>query len=175
MKTERSTKLLILIVSILIPAVVAALYIIPKNQETARALDFLPALNATLNGCTSLLLIAAYVMIRNKQISWHKRLMTTALGLSIMFLISYIFYHATHESVKYGATDWTAPVYYFLLLTHILLAIVIVPFVLITFVRAWAQKFDKHRKIARYTLPLWLYVTASGVLVYLMISPYYPS
>src|SRR5690606_41224565 len=65
------------------------------------------------------------------------------------------------SSVKYGATDWTAPVYYFLLLTHILLAIVIVPFVLITFVRAWAQKFDKHRKIARYTLPLWLYVTAS--------------
>jgi putative membrane protein len=99
--------------------------------------------------------------------------MTTAIVLSVLFLLSYVTYHAASESTKFGGEGAIKSIYYFILLSHILLAIVIVPLVLISYVRALSEKFDKHRKIARYTLPLWLYVTITGVIVYLMISPYY--
>ncbi len=165
---------LIYTASLAIPAVVTLLYFIPKNAEVASVFHVLPAINAILNGMTSLVLVAAFWAIRQKNIHLHRAFMLTALLLSVLFLVSYVLYHATHTSVSYGATDWTRPVYYFILITHILLAAAIVPLVLITFVRALNQRFDKHRKIARITLPLWLYVTITGVVVYLMISPYYP-
>jgi putative membrane protein len=174
MKQSKSYSWLIYTTSLAIPAVVTLLYFIPKNAEVASALNVLPAVNATLNGLTSLVLVAAFMAIRRKNIPLHRALMLTALTLSVLFLVSYVLYHATHASVTYGATDWTRPVYYFILITHIILAAAIVPLVLITFVRALNQTFDKHRKIARITLPLWLYVTITGVVVYLMISPYYP-
>ena len=99
--------------------------------------------------------------------------MLTALILSVLFSISYLTYHSIAESTVYGGVGLMKTIYYIILISHILLAIVIVPLVLITFSRALTQRFDKHRKIARITLPLWLYVTITGVLVYLMISPYY--
>jgi putative membrane protein len=166
---------LIWVVSLAIPVVVAILYLMPKSNSLARSLDVLPAVNATLNAITSLFLISGYIFIRRKNKSKHMGSMYAALLLSVLFLISYVAYHATHENTTYGGEGWIRGVYYFILITHIILAAVIVPLVLITFVRALNERFDKHKKIARITLPLWLYVTITGVIVYFMISPYYGS
>ncbi|HEY0976151.1 MAG TPA: DUF420 domain-containing protein [Flavobacteriales bacterium] len=132
----------------------------------------LPKVNALLNASCSLVLIAAWGAILRKNIVRHRRLMLAAVALSALFLVSYILQHATFPSVKYGGTlTW---LYYPLLLSHIVLAAVIVPLVLITLTRALSARFDKHRRIARWTLPLWLYVSITGVVVYLMCAPYYP-
>jgi putative membrane protein len=168
-----NSKRLIIIVSLLIPVVVAILFFLPKDFEVGDGVYYLPAANAVINALTSVVLILAYVAIRRKDRKTHKKLMLTALGLSVLFLLSYVTYHSLTESTVFGGEGWIKSVYYFILISHILLAIAIVPLVLITFSRALAQKFDKHKKIARVTLPLWLYVTLSGVVVYLMISPYY--
>jgi len=163
----------ILIVSVLIPLVVAFLYIIPKKDLVNLNLNFLPLVNAIINGTTSVLIILAVLAIKKGNKNLHKKIMLTALFLSICFLVSYILYHSTNESTKYGGEGVIKYVYYFILLTHILLSAIIVPLVLITLSRALTEKFDKHKKIARITFPLWLYVTISGVLVYVLISPYY--
>ncbi|MFN7014026.1 MAG: DUF420 domain-containing protein [Bacteroidia bacterium] len=162
----------IVAVSIIIPVAVAILFFAPK-LDVGSKLTFLPALNAFLNGTTSVLLIAAFIAIKNKNIELHRKLMLSAVGLSVLFLLSYITYHATSEPTIYGGEGALKSIYYFVLISHIILAAVIVPLVLISFVRALSEKFDKHRKIARITLPLWLYVTITGVIVYLMIAPYY--
>lgn len=171
-KKELNLLPFIILVSILIPGAVAFLYFAPKF-DLGFNIGFLPKLNAIINGTTSLVLVLGFIAIRNKNIILHRRLMTTALLLSVIFLLSYVTYHSASDSTKYGGEGILKSIYYFILLSHILLAIVIVPLVLISFVRALSQKYDKHRKIARYTLPLWLYVTVTGVIVYLMISPYY--
>jgi len=171
--SQSKFKPIIIIVSILIPVVVAALYLLPKSNSVGEEVYLLPMLNAFINGITSLVLIAAFIAIKNKNIVLHKRLMLGALTLSVLFLLSYITYHLLTESTPYGGTGMMKVIYLSILISHILLAIVIVPLVLITFIRALAEKFDKHKKIARITLPLWLYVTITGVIVYLMISPYY--
>ncbi|MFN4122115.1 MAG: DUF420 domain-containing protein [Flavobacteriales bacterium] len=171
-KKELNLLPFIILVSILIPGAVAFLYFAPK-LDLGFNISFLPKLNAIINGTTSVVLLLGFIAIRNKNIILHRRLMTTALLLSVIFLLSYVTYHSASDSTKYGGEGILKSIYYFILLSHILLAIVIVPLVLISFVRALSQKYDKHRKIARYTLPLWLYVTVTGVLVYLMISPYY--
>jgi len=168
-----NSKRLIIAVSLLIPAVVAVLFFLPKDFQVGEWVYFLPAANAVINGLTSIVLILAYAAIRKQDRETHKKLMLGALGLSVLFLLSYVTYHSLTESTSFGGEGWIRSVYYFILISHILLAIVIVPLVLITFSRALAQKFDKHKKIARITLPLWLYVTLTGVVVYLMISPYY--
>ncbi len=164
---------LIIVLSIVIPIVVAVLYLMPKNVEVGERIYYLPAFNAIVNALTSLILIFAYAAIRKGHRDTHKKLMITALVLSVLFLLSYVTYHALAESTPFGGEGWIRNVYFFVLLSHILLAIVIVPLVLISFSRALSSKFDKHKKIARVTLPLWLYVTLTGVIVYLMISPYY--
>lgn len=166
-------KNLIIIVSIAIPIVVAVLYLLPKNFEVGEEVYFLPKLNAIINGLTSLVLIFGFIAIRNRNIVLHKRLMTSALVLSVIFLLSYVTYHSLTESTSFGGEGAIKSIYLFILLSHILLAIAIVPLVLITFSRALSERFDKHKKIARITLPIWLYVTITGVIVYLMISPYY--
>jgi len=171
MKAENPYKSLIILISIVLPVAVAVLYVLPKTETTL--FSFLPLLNAIINGTTFLILIAALVAIKNKNIVLHKRLMWTALILSVVFLLSYVLYHATTPSTSYGGEGTLKYVYFFILLTHILLSAVVVPLVLLTLVRALAEKFDQHRKIAKITLPIWLYVTLTGVLVYLMISPYY--
>jgi putative membrane protein len=163
---------LIVAISILIPVAVAILFFAPK-LDVGSKLTFLPALNAVINGTTTILLIVAFIAIKKKNVELHRKLMQTAIGLSVLFLLSYIIYHATSEPTTYGGEGTLKVIYYFILISHIILAAAIVPLVLISFVRALSEKFDKHRKIARITLPLWLYVTITGVIVYLMIAPYY--
>jgi putative membrane protein len=116
----------------------------------------------------------ALVAIKNKNVPLHRKLMSTALVLSVLFLLSYVAYHLTTESTKYGGEGFLRSLYYFILISHIVLSAAIVPLVLISYVRALASRFDKHKKIARITMPLWIYVAVTGVLVYVMISPYYP-
>ncbi len=168
-----NTKKLIVVLSIVVPVLVAILYILPKNFEVGREVLYLPMLNAILNGSTFIILILAVRAIKNKKVELHQKLMTSALILSILFLLSYVTYHALTESTSFGGEGFVKGLYLFILLTHIVLSAAVVPLVLVTFSRALAQKFDKHKKIARITLPIWLYVTFTGVVVYLMISPYY--
>ena len=131
-------------------------------------------LNASINGTATVVLIAGFLAIRNGKIQLHKRLMSLAILLSVLFLVSYVAYHLTTVSTPFGGEGAIKSLYFFILISHILLSAAIVPLVLITYVRALSQRFDKHRKIARITLPIWLYVTITGVVVYFMISPYYP-
>ncbi|MEH6763856.1 MAG: DUF420 domain-containing protein [Aequorivita antarctica] len=159
------------ILSIAIPIAVAVLFSV-KIPGVER-LGFLPPIYATINGITAILLITAVYQIRKGNRKLHERLMKVAIGCSVLFLLLYIAYHMTSDSTLYGGEGLLKYVYYFILLTHILLSIIVIPFVLITYVRAISGQFYKHRKIARITYPLWLYVAISGVIVYLMISPYY--
>ncbi|HET6243196.1 MAG: DUF420 domain-containing protein [Bacteroidetes bacterium] len=169
---EKSLLPLIIAVSIVIPLAVAILFFAPKADLGGR-ITILPAINAVINALTALVLILAFVAIKNKNIDRHKKLMYAAFFLSVLFLLLYIAYHATAEPAIFGGVGMIRNVYYFFLLTHIVLAALIVPLVLLTYSRALMEKFDKHKKIARWTLPLWLYVSITGVIVYLMIAPYY--
>ena len=133
------------------------------------------ALNATLNGTSAVLLTCGYVAIRARKIAVHKAFMIAAFLTSTAFLISYLAYHYRVGHVAFNGQGWIRPVYFTLLLTHTVLAIVIVPMIIVTLRRAWLEKFDKHRLIARWTLPLWLYVSVTGVIVYLMVYQLYPA
>ena len=167
-----SHKRLILIISLLLPVAVSGLYFMPKfSLDTV---DFLPMVNACVNGGVFLILISALVAIKKGKRQLHMKLMYSALILSVIFLISYVLHHATHDTVSYGGEGLLRYFYYFILITHIVLAIAIVPMVLISFSRALKEEFSLHKRIARITMPLWLYVSLTGVIVYLMISPYYP-
>lgn len=162
---------LIWILSILIPIAVATLFSV-KIPGVER-LGFLPPTYATINALTAVILIVSVFQIKKGNRKIHEILMKTAILLSVLFLLLYIIYHMTSDSTKYGGDGIFKNIYYFVLLTHIILSITVIPFVLITFVRGITGQFEKHKKIARITFPLWLYVTISGVIVYLMISPYY--
>ncbi len=171
---DRSINVAIAIVSVAIPTVVLVLfYLKPPELKISFDLRILPAFNASLNFCTAILLITGFYFIRNKKVRSHRICMITAFCFSALFLICYVTYHALTEPTSYGGSGIVRNIYYFILLTHIVLAAVIVPLVLITLVRGLQQKFDKHRRIARWTFPLWLYVAVTGVVVYLMLSPYY--
>jgi len=130
--------------------------------------------NAVINGSVSILLVWALVAIKNKQYVLHKNLMLTAIVLSVLFLVSYIGHHLLAIETKYGGEhNWLYFVYLFILITHIFLATVILPFILFTAYRSLTGDYEKHKKLAKYTWPLWLYVSITGVLVYVLISPYY--
>jgi len=131
------------------------------------------ALNASLNGTSAALLACGYVAIRSGKMVVHKRFMLSAFWVSVAFLISYLIYHFRVGHVAFHGQGWIRPVYFTLLLTHTALAIVIVPMILVTLRRAWMEKYDKHRIIARWTLPLWFYVCVTGVIVYLMVYQIY--
>lgn len=158
-------------VSVVIPIVVAILFTI-RIPDVA-PLSFLPPIYATINGITALLLMVAYFAIKRKNIVLHEQLMKTAIGLSLIFLVMYVAYHMTSDPTPYGGEGFVKYVYYFILISHILLSIGIIPMVLITYVRALSNLFFEHKKIARYTFPIWLYIAITGVIVYLMIAPYY--
>ena len=164
-----SHKRLILIISLLLPAAVSGLYFMPKFSFYT--VDFLPLFNACVNGGVFLILISALVAIKKGKRQLHMKFMYSALILSVIFLISYVLHHATHDTVSYGGEGLLRYFYYFILITHIVLAIAIVPMVLISFSRALNNDFSRHKRIARITMPLWLYVSLTGVIVYLMISP----
>ena len=161
---------LIIALSIAIPLLVAILFGVKLDYKLP---VFLPPIYASINAMTSILLIIAVWAIKNKKKILHENLMKTAVVFSVIFLILYVAYHMTSNSTPYGGTGLIKYFYFFILISHILLSIIVIPFVLITFVRAITNDLKRHKKIARITFPLWLYVTISGVLVYLMISPYY--
>lgn len=165
----------IIVLSITIPLVVALLFGINlrKLGFDVTPLTFLPPIYASVNGLTAIVLVIALWAIRNKKIKLHETLMKIAISCSVLFLVMYIAYHMTSDSTKFGGEGAIRYIYYFILITHIVLSIIIIPLVLITYVRALAKRFDKHRKIARITFPIWLYVAISGVIVYMMIAPYY--
>ena len=131
------------------------------------------ALNASLNGLSAVLLAGGYAAIRRGKIAVHKGFMISAFAVSTAFLISYLLYHYRVGHVVFEGHGWIRPVYFALLLSHTILAIVIVPMILITLRRAWLERFDRHRVIARWTLPLWMYVSVTGVIVYLMVYQIY--
>ena len=164
-------KSLIIIVSILIPLVVLVLFNI--RITSLPELTFLPPIYATINGLTALLLITALYFIKNKKIKQHEILMKVSIFLSLVFLVMYILYHMTTDPTPYGGEGIIRYIYFFILITHITLSVFIVPMVLVTYVRAISRMFDMHKKIARITFPIWLYIAVTGVIVYLMIAPYY--
>jgi putative membrane protein len=132
------------------------------------------ALNATLNGLSGILLACGYTAIRSGKRDLHKKFMITAFISSCAFLASYVVYHIrVHQVILFQGQGWIRPVYFTLLISHTILAVVIVPLILITLRRAWLEKFDKHRAIARWTLPLWFYVSVTGVIVYFMVYQIY--
>jgi len=134
-----------------------------------------PALNALLNASSAVLLIIGFVLIRKRRIEAHRKVMLGALALSTLFLISYLGYHAQFGSVRFKGQGWIRPVYFSILLTHTVLAAAVVPLALVTVTRAWREQFDRHRRLARWTLPIWLYVSVTGVVVYLLLYRIYPS
>jgi len=170
-RSEKKYRVWIWILSIAIPLVVALLF--SYRIEGVERLGFLPPIYATINGITAILLIVAVLQIKKGNRKIHERLMKTCIALSVLFLVLYIAYHMTAEETKFGGEGMIRYVYYFILLTHILLSIGVIPFVLITYVRAITGNFERHKKIAKITFPIWLYVAVTGVLVYLLISPYY--
>ncbi|MDB4402089.1 DUF420 domain-containing protein [Algibacter sp.] len=167
---EKKYNKLIVVLSILIPVVVAVLFGVKIDAELP---VFLPPIYASVNAVTALVLILAFMAIRKKNIKLHERLMKFAIILSVVFLVMYVAYHMTSDSTQFEGEGVIKYLYYFILITHILLSIIVIPFVLITYVRAITNNIEKHKKIAKITFPLWLYVAITGVVVFIMISPYY--
>ncbi|MBM7659944.1 putative membrane protein [Bacillus mesophilus] len=170
----RNYKPAIIIISVVINVLVLVLAGIPGvDNFTAFDVKILPLMNAIFNSFTFLFLVGALVAILNKKVTLHRRLIYAAFISTTLFLLSYVTYHFIAESTSYGGTGIMAGIYYFILITHIILAAVIVPLALTSVARAWNMENERHKKIARWTMPLWLYVSLTGILVYLMISPYY--
>jgi len=163
---------IITVVSILIPIVVAILMVLP-DRDPQGTLRGLPLFHATLNGMTAILLLFGLYFIRNMKIVQHRFCMLSAFVLSSTFLVSYIIYHFNTGHISYGGEGIIKFIYFFILITHIGLATTIVPLALLAIYRALTDQIEKHKKIVRWTFPLWLYVAVTGVLVYLMMRPYY--
>ena len=170
-KPKSKYNLWIWIISIVVPVAVAVLFTV--RIPGVERMGFLPPIYATINALTAIILIISVIQIKKGNRKNHEFLMKTAILLSLVFLLLYIAYHMTSDSTKYGGDGIVKYLYYFILITHIMLSITVIPFVLITYVRAITGKFEKHKSIARITFPLWLYVAITGVIVYVMISPYY--
>lgn len=184
MNNEAKFKRIAIIISVILPVAVALLFGIKIEGID---LGFLPSIYASINGLTAVVLFLAYTAIKKKKKKLHQSLINTAIVLSISFLVMYIAYHVTSDSTVYGDTNHNGIleeaeslslggikyVYYFILISHILLSIIITPFVCFTYLRGWLGEYEKHKKLTRITFPLWMYVAISGVIVYLMISPYY--
>ena len=158
------------IISIAIPLVVAILFGVRVDYNLP---VFLPPIYATINALTALLLVLALAAIKAKKIQIHQRLMQSCIVLSLIFLVMYIAYHMTTNPTPFAGEGYIKTLYFFILISHIILSIALIPLVLISYVRAFQKEFPAHRKISKITFPIWLYVASTGVIVYLMISPYY--
>ena len=193
-KKNNIYNILIWAVSIIVPLVVALLLFIKweydklifnmripnydpivlmDNLPVAKPLTFLPPIYASINGLTAILLIIAVYYIKNGKRKIHENLIKVCIALSLSFLVMYIAYHITSDPTPFGGTGAIVYLYFFILITHILLSIIVIPMVLVSYSRAFQSKFESHKKIAKITFPVWLYVAVTGVIVYLMISPYY--
>ncbi|PHR70447.1 MAG: hypothetical protein COA67_08335 [Lutibacter sp.] len=170
MKTaeEKKYNRIIIILSIVLPLAIAGLFGVKIDVELP---VFLPPIYAATNAITAIVLIFAVIAIKKGNRVLHEKLIKTAMLLSILFLILYVAYHMTSDSTSYEGTS--KGIYFFILISHIILSIAVIPFVLITYMRAKLGKFTAHKKIAKITFPLWLYVAITGVVVYIMIAPYY--
>lgn len=155
--------------------IVLILVVLMRRVKIDLGIDFsfLPPFHATLNAITAVVLCIAYYFIRNKNVEAHRRSIYTAMIFSALFLISYVLYHFTTPETRFGGEGPIRILYFFLLITHIILAALVLPFVLLTFNRAFSGQYARHRKIARWVLPLWLYVAVTGPICYLMLRPYY--
>ncbi|WP_345221536.1 DUF420 domain-containing protein [Hymenobacter koreensis] len=172
--TPQAYKIGMLALGLIIPVVVAILYYFPQVFRVAGLdVSYLPAVNAVLNSLTAVLLVLGYVFIRQKKVAQHRAMMGSAFLLGAVFLVSYVVYHSQAVTTRFGGEGLIRTVYYFILITHIVLAALTVGLVLFTLYFALTNQFAKHRRIARWTFPIWLYVSVTGVIVYLMISPYY--
>ena len=185
---------LTVVVSILVPVVVALLLflkwdldklvfdlrspnfepiILIEDLPIAKPLKFLPPIYATINGITAIILVMAVYYIKKGKRNIHEYLIKICIALSLCFLVMYIAYHITSDPTSFGGEGAIKYIYYFILISHILLSITVIPFVLFSYIRAITGDFQRHRKIAKITYPIWLYVAVTGVIVYIMISPYY--
>ncbi len=172
---EKKYKGIIWTLSVVIPLAVAALFGVNlrKMGYDVEPLSFLPPIYATINGLTAVLLVWAVSAIKKGNAKLHETLIKLCMVCSSLFLLMYVAYHMTSDSTSYGGEGLIRYVYFFILITHIVLSVVIIPFVLFTFIRGIAGAYERHKKLARITYPMWLYVAVTGVVVYLMISPYY--
>ena len=167
---EKKLKVLIYFLSVLVPLIVVVLFGVKIDGFD---FTFLPPVYATINGVTALVLMLAWRVIRMGNKELHRKLMILAMSLSALFLMMYVAYHMTSESTPYGGEGWLRYLYFSILISHILLSVLLVPLVLFSLLRALTGDFDRHKKLAKWVMPIWIYVAISGVLVYLMISPYY--
>lgn len=159
--------------SFVVLIVVIILGMLPQSENIPSFVPFLPKLNAIINGTCSALLIASLYFIKKKRIDVHKKLNITAFFLSSLFLVSYITFHSFGIETRFPAENPLRPVYLTILISHIILAAIVLPLVLLSFYFGLTNKIKAHRKVTRWSYPIWLYVTVTGVVVYLMISPYY--
>lgn len=181
LRNDRRAVPIIVILSIAIPVVVATLLALPGAGDVGLDLGIFPKLNAVLNATVSVLLVWGFLVIKQYQrtrnaglIQRHMRIQLGAFGLSALFLVSYVIYHAlSADQATFGGEGWIRPVYFTILITHIVLAALILPLILFTLYRGLSGEYDRHRKLARWTFPLWLYVSVTGVAVYVMMAPYY--
>ena len=170
MEQKKDYGIWIKIVSVAIPVVVAILFGVRVDYDLP---VFLPPIYATINAITALLLVLALVAIKAKKIQLHQRLMQSCIVLSLVFLLMYIAYHMTTDPTPFGGEGYMKTLYFLILISHIILSIALIPLVLISYVRAFQKEFPAHKKISKITFPIWLYVASTGVIVYLMIAPYY--
>lgn len=163
------------IASVVVSAAVLALVVLMRRIKIDIGIDlsFLPMVHAILNSLTAVSLVYALVQIKQKNVAAHRAAIYTALTLSATFLLCYVLYHFTTPETKFGGEGTIRTVYFFFLATHIVLAAGILPFILITFTRAFTGQFDRHKKMSRWVFPLWLYVAITGPICYLMLLPYY--
>lgn len=167
---EPKMRTIAIALSIVLPFAVAILFLV---KIPGIDLSFLPSIYAGINAVTAVVLIAALIAVKNKNIKLHKTLINVAILLSLAFLLMYVAYHMTSDSTSYGGEGIIRYIYFFVLITHIFLSVIITPLVCFTYLKGWLGDVENHKKLTRYTFPLWLYVAVSGVVVYLMISPYY--
>ncbi len=172
-KNDKTARLLILTVSFVVFAAVVVLSKVKLNASLGFDVHLFAQINAIINSIVSVLLVAALISVKRKQYETHKKIMLTAMFLSVLFLVSYICHHLLAGDTKFGGEGAIRYIYFFILITHIFLAAIILPFILFTAYRGLTAEWPAHRKLAKLTWPIWLYVSVTGVLVYLMISPYY--
>jgi putative membrane protein len=172
--SEKLVRNIIIIISLAVPTLVTILFFVaPPQIDLGIDLKFFPRFHAILNSLTTVALLLGLLFIQQKNITAHRASMISAFGLSSVFLVSYVFYHSMSTPTTFGGEGILKTIYYIILISHIVLAAVILPFILFTFYRALNDEIEKHKKIAKITFPVWLYVAVTGVLVYILISPYY--
>ncbi|HLR69128.1 DUF420 domain-containing protein [Virgibacillus alimentarius] len=171
---KRNYRPAIITISIILIGAIMILSGMPGKEDfDLFDVTILPLMNAIFNSFTFLFLIGALIAILKRNVKVHRRFIYAALVTTTLFLVTYVTFHYLAPSTSYGGEGFMAGLYYFVLITHIILAAVIVPLVLTSVARAWNMEHERHKKIARWTMPLWLYVSFTGVLVYILISPYY--